>query len=218
MSSFLVALAWIAAVAVTAAVLVGIYVSYPRKARPAPPARKGPAEHCGHQPPLALDQSATECVLRPGHAGSHADANGTRWWTNRFLQQPQTSTGQPVRHTVDTITSDALDALYERLDNAQETELARQLATADRAFTEAHRRATRLAGDLARAQRAHASTILQAQRQAARARDAEAQLGTIRDIAAWLEERLSSNRPSPSRYFTAMLLRSIADTRKEPTS
>ncbi|MFI1472067.1 hypothetical protein [Streptomyces wuyuanensis] len=45
------------------------------------------------------------------------------------------------RHTVDTITSDALDALYEQLDAAQDTELARQLATCDKAFASATVRA-----------------------------------------------------------------------------
>lgn len=47
------------------------------------------------------------------------------------------------RHTVDTITSDALDALYEQLEAAQQTELARQLATCDKAFASATLRAAR---------------------------------------------------------------------------
>lgn len=38
-----------------------------------------PAEHCGHQPDVTLSQP-TECVLRPGHTGSHADETGMRWW------------------------------------------------------------------------------------------------------------------------------------------
>ncbi|MEU4947691.1 hypothetical protein [Streptomyces lavendulae] len=88
----------------------------------------------------------------------------------------------PGRHTADTITSDALDALYEMLDAAQETELARQLATADKAFMSAHLRAARLGSALARAQRAHASTILQARRQAARADQAEAALARVRAL------------------------------------
>ncbi|MBP2581881.1 acyl-CoA reductase-like NAD-dependent aldehyde dehydrogenase [Streptomyces sp. PvR006] len=47
------------------------------------------------------------------------------------------------RHTVDSITSDALGALYEQLDAAQQTELARQLATCDKAFASATLRAAR---------------------------------------------------------------------------
>lgn len=38
-----------------------------------------PAEHCGH-PPATLATHPTECVLRPGHSGSHADKTGMRWW------------------------------------------------------------------------------------------------------------------------------------------
>ncbi|MFG2976267.1 hypothetical protein ACGFYY_25205 [Streptomyces sp. NPDC048331] len=91
-------------------------------------------------------------------------------------------TEQPARHTVDTITSDALDALYEMLDAAQQTELARQLATAERAFCAAHLRATRLGSTVSRMQRAQASTILQARRWAARARTAEAALGQVRNL------------------------------------
>ncbi|WP_326677670.1 hypothetical protein [Streptomyces sp. NBC_01237] len=41
----------------------------------------GPAEHCGHQkPPFSEHAQRTECVLRPGHSGSHADGLGDRWW------------------------------------------------------------------------------------------------------------------------------------------
>lgn len=43
-----------------------------------------PAERCGEwKPPFGkVPELAdlTECVLRPGHQGSHADENGTRWW------------------------------------------------------------------------------------------------------------------------------------------
>ncbi|MFF8422978.1 hypothetical protein [Streptomyces sp. NPDC015680] len=58
------------------------------------------------------------------------------------------------RHTVDTITSDALDALYEQIDAAQQTELARQLATCDKAFASATIRAARAE---ARAEQAEAA-------------------------------------------------------------
>lgn len=88
-------------------------------------------------------------------------------------------TEQPVRHTVDTITRDALDALYETLDAAEQTSLARQLATADKAFIAAHLRATRNGAALDRTRRALASTILQARRQAARAEQAEAELAAL---------------------------------------
>ncbi|MFD5975539.1 hypothetical protein [Streptomyces bacillaris] len=40
-----------------------------------------PAEHCGHQiPALTKHTERTECVLRPGHHGSHANQHGARWW------------------------------------------------------------------------------------------------------------------------------------------
>ncbi|UOB09111.1 hypothetical protein MQE23_08600 [Streptomyces sp. HP-A2021] len=40
-----------------------------------------PREHCGHlSPETALTTPRTECVLRPGHTGSHADDVGCRWW------------------------------------------------------------------------------------------------------------------------------------------
>lgn len=48
-----------------------------------------------------------------------------------------------IRHTVDTITSDALDALYEQLEAAEESETQRQLATAREALTSATTRAAR---------------------------------------------------------------------------
>jgi len=39
-----------------------------------------PAEHCGNQlPPLVGDGPVTECVLGPGHQGSHANHEGARW-------------------------------------------------------------------------------------------------------------------------------------------
>lgn len=43
-----------------------------------------PAEHCGHQPSEVFTWRHPgqygECVLRPGHSGSHADEHGMRWW------------------------------------------------------------------------------------------------------------------------------------------
>lgn len=40
-----------------------------------------PAEHCGAQFPAFEGQPPAECVLRPGHHGSHANHEGTRWIT-----------------------------------------------------------------------------------------------------------------------------------------
>lgn len=38
-----------------------------------------PVEHCGAQFPAFEGQPPTECVLRPGHQGSHANECDTRW-------------------------------------------------------------------------------------------------------------------------------------------
>jgi hypothetical protein len=39
-----------------------------------------PREHCGHlTPDTGLTTPRTECVLHPGHQGSHADEAGCRW-------------------------------------------------------------------------------------------------------------------------------------------
>ncbi|MCM1943166.1 hypothetical protein NC239_33685 [Streptomyces sp. G3] len=49
---------------------------------PAPAATQAtePREHCGHlSPDIGLTTVRTECVLRPGHSGSHADDVGCRW-------------------------------------------------------------------------------------------------------------------------------------------
>ncbi|MEV6477649.1 hypothetical protein [Streptomyces sp. NPDC051657] len=41
-------------------------------------------QHCGERKPpwskVPELVELTECVLRPGHPGSHADETGTRWW------------------------------------------------------------------------------------------------------------------------------------------
>ncbi|MFJ9889829.1 hypothetical protein ACIQRW_28795 [Streptomyces sp. NPDC091287] len=43
-----------------------------------------PAEHCGDQPSEVFTWihpgQYSECLLRPGHQGSHADEHGRRWW------------------------------------------------------------------------------------------------------------------------------------------
>jgi len=54
------------------------------------------------------------------------------------------------RLTVDTITSDQLDALYERLEAAEQTESQRQLATAREALASATTRAARAEAAIAR--------------------------------------------------------------------
>ncbi|MFJ9012301.1 hypothetical protein [Streptomyces canus] len=54
------------------------------------------------------------------------------------------------RPTLDQITSDQLDALYEQLEAAEETETQRQLATAREAFASATTRAARAEAALAR--------------------------------------------------------------------
>lgn len=54
------------------------------------------------------------------------------------------------RHTVDSITSDALDALYEQLDAAEAGEAQRQLATAREALASATTRAARAEAAVAR--------------------------------------------------------------------
>lgn len=42
-----------------------------------------PVEHCGAYPPSISGAPTTdlhrECVLRPGHQGSHANEEGCRW-------------------------------------------------------------------------------------------------------------------------------------------
>ncbi|MFE5895854.1 hypothetical protein ACFQ67_00235 [Streptomyces sp. NPDC056488] len=75
-----------------------------------------------------------------------------------LFQCPGTPAAQPEpaqpRHTADSITDDALTALYEQLDAAQQTELARQLTTCDKAFASATLRAARAS---ARAEKAEAA-------------------------------------------------------------
>ncbi|MGW2580818.1 hypothetical protein ACWCYZ_05675 [Streptomyces virginiae] len=38
-----------------------------------------PAERCGSLVPLFFGDRWLECVLHPGHQGSHADEEGARW-------------------------------------------------------------------------------------------------------------------------------------------
>jgi hypothetical protein len=46
-----------------------------------------PAEHCGDISPGPLGHRS-ECVLRPGHSGSHADERGGRWWLDPAWTTP----------------------------------------------------------------------------------------------------------------------------------
>lgn len=57
-----------------------------------------PREHCGHlSPETGLSAIRTECVLRPGHSGSHADDVGCRWWP--IAEQPAVSSAGPAPAT-----------------------------------------------------------------------------------------------------------------------
>lgn len=67
------------------------------------------------------------------------------------------------RIPLDHLTSDALDALYERLEAAEDTESQRQLRIADAAFASATVRAAQLGSQLAEARRLHAQTCPHAQ-------------------------------------------------------
>lgn len=61
-------------VAVTALVLV-------RHSRRGVPYTPPPREHCGSLAPQFFENGPrVECVLRPGHQGSHADDRSARWW------------------------------------------------------------------------------------------------------------------------------------------
>ena len=99
------------------------------------------------------------------------------------------------RHTADSITSDALDALYEQLDTAQQTELARQLATCDKAF---------------------ASATLRAARAEARAYKAEAALNTARAVEQEWREYFLARGDAPAGHALAMV-RAALDTHTRAT-
>jgi hypothetical protein len=86
------------------------------------------------------------------------------------------------RHTVESITSDALNALYEQLEAAQETELARQLAACDKAFASATVRAARAEAELSRVQQAACRTAESLRSTVARAEQAEAAIERVREL------------------------------------
>jgi hypothetical protein len=80
----------------------------PPHAPPDSPDDGQPAEHCGDPKPTGL-LPRTECVLRPGHHGSHADHYGTRWWIypEAIRHQPASDAGLPVQ--LDDALWDAID-------------------------------------------------------------------------------------------------------------
>jgi hypothetical protein len=64
-----------------------------RLTRRAVPYTPPPREHCGNLAPQFFESSPrTECVLRPGHQGSHANERGGRWW---YDPNPTTAEEQP---------------------------------------------------------------------------------------------------------------------------
>ena len=112
-----------------------------------------PREHCGDQMPSWVAGPRSECTLKPGHSGSHADDKGARWWYDaedtdwrqRALQAEATidrvraalvRIGRMKASIVDGIY--CLDVIEEALDppahNAGPT--VREAAAADRAYWE----------------------------------------------------------------------------------
>jgi hypothetical protein len=83
-----------------------------------------------------------------------------------------------IRYTVDTITPDALEQLYTELDLIRTT-AERYLRHGCEALEQANWRAHDAETQLEHQQRVHASTILQARRQASRAKGAEATVGRL---------------------------------------
>jgi len=135
-----------------------------------------PSEHCGHQPDPVIGQP-TECVLRPGHSGSHADHNGMRWWMRK--------TEQPTdRPRVDQLTDDQLDQLYQRID---ELTALLQDAEGDRDSWARDARQAGAEADQLRIQRhtyrrAWNSAKARARKQHTRAEQAEAAIARVRAL------------------------------------
>lgn len=77
MTSWIIATA-LACVATTTTIAVLVKA---RRTRHVVPYTPPPRERCGALTPAFFEHSErTECVLRPGHSGSHAGEHGTRWW------------------------------------------------------------------------------------------------------------------------------------------
>lgn len=74
----------------TAPIVDRPFRSHRPKTAPAATQATEPREHCGElSPETGLSTVRTECVLPPGHSGSHADDRGARWWYD------PTGTGAP---------------------------------------------------------------------------------------------------------------------------
>lgn len=113
-------------------------------------------------------------------------------------------------HTVDSITSDALDALYERLEAAEESESQRQLRGAREAFASATVRA-------AKAERA-VNLLADSHR---RAEKAEAAVARVRALHTdWLSTGAPPLGTSIARWWDKRLIELAAalDEPKEPTT
>lgn len=72
------------------------------------------------------------CVRPARHPGEHTNHLATDVYQVRWIDDPEPSPVVESRHTADTITDDALDALHERLEEAeQERDEARALLDAE---------------------------------------------------------------------------------------
>ncbi|MBZ6250538.1 hypothetical protein KVH27_19420 [Streptomyces olivaceus] len=111
------------------------------------------------------DHPDTLCTQPAGHYRRDRDPHGGpliidgRERGSAAWDEPQ-ETPMADRHTVDTITSDALDALYEQLAAAEAGEAQRQLATAREALASATTRAARAEAALVRVY--HVAAVIQA--------------------------------------------------------
>jgi hypothetical protein len=69
------------AISLTAVIVAVTALVKGRRAQPGIPYQPTPREHCGSLAPQFFENGPrVECVLRPGHHGSHADDQGARWW------------------------------------------------------------------------------------------------------------------------------------------
>lgn len=121
-------------------------------------------------------------------------------------------TEQPVRHTVDTITSDALDQLYARI-----AWLEQALATVADCF---HENADDLEAALRlfqRARKARVSTVIQARRWAARARTVEATVEHVRALTDAFADPKHRGKVGIPHGLIAYTFRAVLDEPKEPT-
>ena len=82
-----------------------------------------PVEHCGNLMPASVSPPRSECVLRPGHSGSHADDRGARWWYDAEGIDWQKRTEQ----------AEELLRIAHETSNKSETERAHAVQRADQA-------------------------------------------------------------------------------------